>query len=543
MKKKFFKGIAIYLLVILLLPLNSFAASKSIQVTLPKYPITINGMKVDNDCRQYPFIVYKGVTYLPLTYYDSRALGIETVLTDKTGLTLDKTGICCGYRNQSGKQKNRNSQVASLPSFLIKINGKVIANNQQPYPILMLRKIAYLPITTDVAKNQLGIDYQFSEKTGLQLKASGPQVKEIKLPMAMNCVDTGYLHENFMIAKGYLYYAGKKGEIYQLNMNKPTKAKKVHQLPLVDDLYGSWDTKKPRPYINPYYTYEQGEAVVNYQLGGASMGEACKIQLNADGSTTKKEDDKFTVGDYIGDLQIRMGIFEFYAGNMSIQAKGKAPMEILDQQYIYGVRWKHPKGGALHGGGQSDGTVYVYDNKVYVLACNMEDPKAVTSVHSVDLNTHKTVPVIEGEVLKFKMDDDKIYYYQQNQLYRYSVQDYKKQKINFKLLNTNLEFEALGGKIYYKDKKTGELYRYLENGKNEPLNPNAKLIGMRKDKDYLVTIFKEERLAKYRLMIFDKSGKAIFKSADTPKLGEIVIEKNQLVYMNKDGSVYGAILK
>lgn len=32
--------------------------------------VHINGEKVDNTYREYPFVVYKGVTYLPLTYYD-----------------------------------------------------------------------------------------------------------------------------------------------------------------------------------------------------------------------------------------------------------------------------------------------------------------------------------------------------------------------------------------------------------------------------------------------------------------------------------------
>ncbi|MHC1747856.1 MAG: hypothetical protein AB9856_05620 [Cellulosilyticaceae bacterium] len=539
------KRIIVSLLIILLLPLNSFAASKSIQVTLPKYPITINGMKVDNDCRQYPFIVYKGVTYLPLTYYDSRALGIETVLTEADGLTLDKTGISGGYRDHRGNQKNRNSQVASLPSFLIKINGKVIANNQQPYPILMLRKIAYLPITTDVAKNQLGIDYQFSEKTGLQLKSSGLQIKEIKLPIVLDKPYELGDTSDFMVAKGYLYYTSKKGEIYQMVIDKVTKPKKIYQLPYYSGEFITDNPEDKSSYVEAEYTKEHGEAVLNYHRGGGAMGEDYKIQLNSNRTTKEKENNKYTMSRYIGDKRIGIPIFEDDPGKIFIQTKDGASESIGDIRYLYGREWKQLNKGETPHGMERNDTIYIYDNKVYVLACNMEKSDAVTSVHSIDLKTHETVPVLEGEVFKFKMEGDRIYYNQGNQFYVQSIHNKDKKKIAIRQRQGDwkLDFEVLGHLIYYKDKKTGEIYRCDENGKNEPLNPGARLMSFRKCDEYILATFKEEQKTKYRLMVFDKTGEVVLKSADTPSIGNIIIENNQLFYRNKDGKIYRTILK
>lgn len=53
---------------------------------LPAFNITLNGVKIQNDIRLYPFIVYNDITYFPMTYYDSRFLGLETEWDTVTGL-------------------------------------------------------------------------------------------------------------------------------------------------------------------------------------------------------------------------------------------------------------------------------------------------------------------------------------------------------------------------------------------------------------------------------------------------------------------------
>ena len=43
-----------------------------VTVSLPTFDVTMNGVKIENEFRQYPFIVYKDITYFPMTYFDIR---------------------------------------------------------------------------------------------------------------------------------------------------------------------------------------------------------------------------------------------------------------------------------------------------------------------------------------------------------------------------------------------------------------------------------------------------------------------------------------
>ena len=75
-------------------------------------------------------------------------------------------------------------------------------------------------------------------------------------------------------------------------------------------------------------------------------------------------------------------------------------------------------------------------------------------------------------------------------------------------------FAVVGNQVYYVDYPT--LYRLGSSG-SENLNPNGETtsIHVAGDKgEYLVAAFEETAGAKYRLMVFDQSGKVVFKTAD-----------------------------
>ena len=67
-------------------PAPAALAADTVQVTLPGFTVTLNGQVIDNSYRQYPLLVYKDITYFPMTYYDCRFLGVETDWTRKNGL-------------------------------------------------------------------------------------------------------------------------------------------------------------------------------------------------------------------------------------------------------------------------------------------------------------------------------------------------------------------------------------------------------------------------------------------------------------------------
>lgn len=65
MKKITFATALIASLILLVVP--AWAAS-TIKVTIPTFTVELNGQIVDNQFAQYPLIVYKDITYFPMTW-------------------------------------------------------------------------------------------------------------------------------------------------------------------------------------------------------------------------------------------------------------------------------------------------------------------------------------------------------------------------------------------------------------------------------------------------------------------------------------------
>ena len=71
---------------------------RSAGVALPEFKVTINGEEVNNSNSQYPLIVYKDITYFPMTYNDCRFLGLESYWKGNAeGLFIETTGVTAAY--------------------------------------------------------------------------------------------------------------------------------------------------------------------------------------------------------------------------------------------------------------------------------------------------------------------------------------------------------------------------------------------------------------------------------------------------------------
>ena len=47
--------------------------AESVNVSLPTFKITMNEIRIDNSERLYPAILYRDITYVPMTYNDRNA--------------------------------------------------------------------------------------------------------------------------------------------------------------------------------------------------------------------------------------------------------------------------------------------------------------------------------------------------------------------------------------------------------------------------------------------------------------------------------------
>jgi hypothetical protein len=53
------------------------AAPKQVGVRIPSFNVELNGVKIDNEHQEYPLLVYKDITYFPMTWDFSRALSLS----------------------------------------------------------------------------------------------------------------------------------------------------------------------------------------------------------------------------------------------------------------------------------------------------------------------------------------------------------------------------------------------------------------------------------------------------------------------------------
>ena len=147
------------------------SASNIAKIIIPTFDITINDVIINNQESKYPFVIHKNVTYLPLTWNYTQALGIKISPGDankidfsKAQTNSSKLNKDLGVNNVLGK-----SYSAQLARQKISVNGKKINNNMEEYPFLMYRDIIYLPLTWKNATEEFDLKINWSKEEGLKL--------------------------------------------------------------------------------------------------------------------------------------------------------------------------------------------------------------------------------------------------------------------------------------------------------------------------------------------------------------------------------------
>lgn len=219
MKKRLI-NLIIFILLLNITSLNTWAQPKNVTVNLPTFEIKLNGIQINNNDREYPLVMYNGITYFPITYDDSRFLGLETKWDKKEGLSIEKSKSSQGYTDTIGTLNN-NKYTAFISSLPVKVNGKLIDNNKEKYPLLVFRDITYFPLTWRFAVDEFGWEYNFTNEGGLKINSSETSnkynISALELPKTINIAAA------FTIAGDYYYYEGNNGKIYQASIKIQVK--------------------------------------------------------------------------------------------------------------------------------------------------------------------------------------------------------------------------------------------------------------------------------------------------------------------------------
>ncbi len=505
--------------------LSTPAMAANVSVTLPQFPVTLNGTNIDNSYRQYPLLVYKDITYFPMTYYDCRFLGVETEWTRENGLKIEKSSLTGAYHPQNAAAKNGKSATAQIAAGKITVNGKNINNSKETYPLLSYRNVTYFPLTWRFAVDEFGWKYNFNGKTGLTIDAGNVKTNSVTLKDAR--MDTWTF--DFAADKNYLYYQGKQGEIYRRPLNNLTDEKQrktlmtLEQDSYLDNRYAVGDL------------FEQGGKVyVKYHLGSNLMGSDMQHRLNANGSTTEILDGKYKYYDFAAfQIKSEENIHGWSDPTKLIYTDKNGSKEIGLDNYYY-------RSGAIDVEGNcswGESCIAYENNQLYALA--FENKKGNQSyICRVDLRTSKTTPIskypvhADIRVKAFELANNTIYYLTNykpdgtkditNYLYSIDLKTGKEVYIaqvgSSDFPDYNVLYAAADSGVYYRDKSTGSLMFYNKNtGKRDVLNGGFKVNLLTAQNGYVIAGFEENPKSSCRLAVYQPTTngyKQVYTSAD-----------------------------
>lgn len=128
------------------------AQNATVKVQIPTFYTEIDKISVDNRYVEYPFIVYKDVTYFPMTYELCHRFGFMVEFDAQDGLYITKSYIekrsvqaelfGKSFYNEYGKMYD-----AVLPEYPIYLNGEKINKYTEEYPLLNFRGVTYFPLS------------------------------------------------------------------------------------------------------------------------------------------------------------------------------------------------------------------------------------------------------------------------------------------------------------------------------------------------------------------------------------------------------------
>ena len=238
--------------------------------TIPSFDVHFNGNRVESEEREYPLLLYKDITYFPMTYFDSRHLGIEARWDGETNtLNISKENINSVLTSYKSEKKNDVKNSVAICSFNIVVNGKKIDNSKEEYPLLTFRDVTYFPLTWRFAHDEFGWEYSFDNEKGLMINSSNHRVKMLDLSATeMNSYYDGFTCDG----EYYYHHNSATGNIYRTPVNDLSNQELIHHI---------------ESGIPAGLSFSDGKVYLSYYVGGATMGTSHLYIINKDNTLTE----------------------------------------------------------------------------------------------------------------------------------------------------------------------------------------------------------------------------------------------------------------
>ncbi len=167
------KVMRFFTFVLVLIAVLTFAASAHagfVKVQIAPFYTEAEHVSVYNGSVEYPFILYKNVTYLPLTKGVCERLGLVTGFDSQKGFYVvseDYVPYIEDDRSIFGKTAQNYYGIeydAVVPQYPVYLNGIRIDSTKEEYPFINFRGITYLPLTYKFVVEELDLDLKWSQE-------------------------------------------------------------------------------------------------------------------------------------------------------------------------------------------------------------------------------------------------------------------------------------------------------------------------------------------------------------------------------------------
>ncbi|WP_258525477.1 DUF5050 domain-containing protein [Paenibacillus sp. YN15] len=501
-------------------PGHSRAANGVAKVALPNFTVSLNGHLVDNQYREYPLLVYHDITYFPMTWYDSRLLGLETNWSISNGLSIQQSHVTSSYESYTSNSQNASTYTATIPASVITINGKEINNSKEEYPLLSFRDVTYFPLTWRFAHDEFGWDYQWSDAAGLSITSTNPQIQQIGLSQ-----DAG--KNDIVLFKGYYYFAetlGTINHIYRAPEWNPSAKEEIY----------TYDITNPTG-TSPRLSFQIRDNILwfTYHVGGGLSGSNKFVKVDENGKT-----EAISLGHpYMDFRDTAYGtlIIDLGADNvkLSLLPKDQKATDAkivgdpnLTRSAVHVTRWDGFTPYAL-----TTATTVVGED-VYVLCSPLSDQNFI---YRINLKTNKTDKIVDQSTSWFKIIDDKLYYVKEadNALYSSSLEGNGEIKLSD---HTVSWFDSINGNVFYTTQNEAnqfKLYKASIEGSDELAWPMP-IVDVKALNGQLVCTFSEND--GYGIVLLDNAGRVVLKVADA-NLQVLKSDKDILLKNVSDNSI------
>ncbi len=199
MKKKATLSVLVCLFLVFGSVTPAAAVSASAKATVATGRVTLNGIEIDNSSLRYPLLVYKEITYFPMTYYLCHFMGLainwdQAMMT----LTIDAGGTREAYVPELGKTTTGTVNV-TIPDYPIYINNVKIDNATETWPFLNYANVTYFPMTWVFTVDAFGWGYAWDMENGLRINASNvvvpptqPDTGDVTLDEILAIINANY---------------------------------------------------------------------------------------------------------------------------------------------------------------------------------------------------------------------------------------------------------------------------------------------------------------------------------------------------------------